>query len=108
MRRVSDDHACASIPAARVNACIISVRVWRHCSVVRSFVIDPDDGELVRKLAGLHQIVEGRHDEPLGQIPTSAEDHQGGWRRLTAQEDLCRGLCGLRRNRCLGAHTATR
>ena len=46
-------------------------------------VIDADDGEVVRKLSGSHEIVEGRHHETLGQIAAGAENRQGrGWRPM--------------------------
>jgi hypothetical protein len=56
-------------------------------------MIDPNNGKLVRKLAGLHQMVERRHDETLGQIPTSAENHQGCGLWQTTPQDLCHSFC---------------
>src|SRR5271166_4588314 len=63
-------------------------------------MIDANDGEAVRKLPGSNKIVDRRHDETLGQISASTEDHQDCGRRLAPWNDLCRGLCGFRRDRC--------
>ena len=52
-------------------------------------MIDANHSELVCKLAGLHQMVECRHNQTLGQVPPSAEDDQGCGRRLTGWEELC-------------------
>src|SRR5258707_5651313 len=58
-------------------------------------MVETNDGERVRKLAGLYQMIERRYHQTLGQIPTSAEDHQGGGWRLTDLNNFCRGHCGF-------------
>jgi hypothetical protein len=52
-------------------------------------MIDPNNSELVRKLTGLHQMIECRDYETLGQIPTCAENDQGCGLWLTTSQDLC-------------------
>jgi hypothetical protein len=56
-------------------------------------MIDPDNGKLLWELAGLHQMVERRYYETLGQIATCAENHQGRGLWLTTSQDLCRSFC---------------
>jgi len=51
-------------------------------------MIDPNNGEPVWKLTGLHQMVERRYYETFGQIAASAENHQGCGLRLTNPQDL--------------------
>jgi hypothetical protein len=50
--------------------------------------MDPNNGKLVRELASLHQMVERRSHETLGQISTSAENYQSRGLRLTALQGL--------------------
>src|SRR5258707_13053316 len=40
-----------------------------RAAAVRSFLIETNDGKLVRKLAGLHRVVGPRNHQRLGQIP---------------------------------------
>jgi hypothetical protein len=49
-------------------------------------MIDSYDGEFIRKLAGLHPMVERRYYQTLGQIPAGAKDYQRCGRRLTARK----------------------
>ena len=58
-------------------------------------VIDPNNSEPIRKLAGLYQMVERRHDETLGQIPTSAENYQGCGLWLATRRRLRRSFCAF-------------
>src|SRR5262249_58183446 len=65
-------------------------------------MVDPGDGEAVRKLAGPQEIVERRHDETLGQITAGAKNRQGGGRKGVVGRTLCgscRGVCSNRRHR---------
>jgi hypothetical protein len=56
-------------------------------------MIDPNNGEPVWKLTGLHQMVERRYYETFGQIAASAENHQGCGLSLTTSQDPCRSFC---------------
>src|SRR5262245_26774041 len=71
-------------------------------------VIDADDGELVRKLAGSRQMVERRNNQTLGEIAASTEDDQRRRWRLTTGTDLCRGRCCFGSVRCERTHPTTR
>ena len=44
-------------------------------------VIDADEREVLRQLAGAREIVKCRHDKPLGEIAMCAEQHHGAVRR---------------------------
>ena len=52
--------------------------------------VDADQLERLGQPLGRHQIVERRHDQPLGQVAGGAEDHHGARRRY-------RGLLGMGR-----------
>ena len=55
--------------------------------------IDADEAEAVRKLFAEGQGVEGRDDEALGQVASSAEDHHRAGRRCRRGVGLGRRLC---------------
>src|SRR5262249_8408903 len=59
-------------------------------------MVDADNGKPVWKFPGSHQIVECRHDEPLGQVPAGTKNRHGGGVKRVAWEtlcDSCRGIC---------------
>src|SRR5215831_19169774 len=65
-------------------------------------MVDANDGEALRKLAGSHEIVERRHDETLGQITAGTKNRQRGGRKGVSGKTLCRssrGVCSNRRHR---------
>jgi hypothetical protein len=67
-------------------------------------MIDPNNSELVRKLTGLHQMIECRDYETLGQIPTCAENYQGCGLWLTTPQDLCHSFCAFGWGSCDRTH----
>ena len=44
-------------------------------------MVHPDQRQPLRQHAGARQVVERRHDQPLGQVAIGAEDHDRGGRR---------------------------
>src|SRR5262249_32106655 len=70
-------------------------------------MIDPNNGEPIRKLAGLHQMEERRYDEAFGQIPPSAEDDHSCRVWLAAPYVLWQDPCGFVRGGCHRTHRLT-
>src|SRR5262245_20830930 len=58
-------------------------------------MVDANDGEVVRKFSGSHEIIQRWHDKTLGEIAPSTKNRHRGGRKHAGGKTLCHSCYGV-------------